>query len=188
MKINIIWLLILSVLFLSGCGIVYQSRRNNLIQTTTPEVTISTDRNDYDKGEILNIIVKNGLDKSILYSSSGDRFWDIEYFENGIWKKFGYEGREGFQLANENIGDTCYIVLYERMPPTELKSQSSISSQWNQKICFLGTGNPAEPRIVRYIESGKYRLVFNYGFEISENDPFRLSEIKTIYSNTFTIK
>ena len=29
---------------------------------TIQEVTISTDRIDYDKGEVLNIIVKNGLD------------------------------------------------------------------------------------------------------------------------------
>ena len=32
----------------------------------TPDVTISTDKNDYNKGEIINIIVKNGVDKPIL--------------------------------------------------------------------------------------------------------------------------
>lgn len=37
MKINVMCLLILSVLLLSGCGTVYQSRRNNLLQTATPK-------------------------------------------------------------------------------------------------------------------------------------------------------
>lgn len=36
-QINIMCLLIISVIFLSGCGTVYQSRRNTLLDTATPE-------------------------------------------------------------------------------------------------------------------------------------------------------
>jgi len=155
---------------------------------TIPEVTISTDKNDYNEGEIINIIVNNGLDKSILYSSGGDRFWGIEYFKDDKWINPVYEESGGFQLTEENIGDNCYIALYERTVPSKLVPQSSITSQWNQKICPFGTEGPAEAKTVRYIESSKYRLVFSYGFEISDDDPFRISDFKKVYSNIFTIE
>lgn len=155
---------------------------------TTPEVTISTDKNDYSKGEIINIVVKNGLDKSILYIGGGDRFWGIEYFKDDKWINPAYEEGGGFQLTEKNMGDNCYIAFYERVSPSELIPRSIISSQWNQKICPFGIEGPAEAKTVRYIESGKYRLIFDYGFEISDDDPFELSEFKMVYSNTFTIK
>lgn len=171
----------------------YISKPKNSIPSTPDtqtksEIIISTDKNQYTEGEIIDIVVKNGLDKSILYSSGGDRFWDIEYFIDNNWIDPAYEKGGGFQLTNEKMGDACYISLYERMPPIKLESQSSISIQWNQKICPFGTEHPSEPRTVKYIESGKYRLVFNYGFEISEDDPYRILNFQKIYSNIFTIE
>lgn len=151
-------------------------------------VIISTDKTEYNKGEIIKIVVNNKLDTSVLYSSGGDRFWSIEYFKDGKWIDPGYEEGGGFQLTEKNVGETCYIALYERMPPVELKSGSNLSGQWNQKICPFGTASPADPRIVRYIERGQYRLTFIYGFEISSDDPYRLSDFQTVYSNSFTIK
>lgn len=153
----------------------------------TSDLTISTDKIDYNEGEIINIVVKNELDKPILYYNGADKFWGIEYLKESNWINPAYEKGGGFQLTEEGIGDDCYILLYERGYPLELKSQSSISSQWNQKICPFGTGSPAEPRAIKYIGSGEYRLVFNYGFEISDDDPFRILDYKTIYSNNFNI-
>ena len=40
---------------------------------TTPEVTISTDKNDYDKGEIISIIVKNGLVTAVIILNNTQR-------------------------------------------------------------------------------------------------------------------
>jgi hypothetical protein len=170
----------------------YISKPKNSIPSTPNTQTksmiaISTDKNQYSEGEIIDIVVKNGLDKSVLYSRGGDRFWGIEYFKNNEWVDPGFEEGGGFQLTEESLGYDCYMALYERMPPITLESQSSLSAQWNQKICPFGTGSPADPRTVEYIGSGKYRLVFNYGFEISENDPYRISNFKKIYSNVFTI-
>jgi hypothetical protein len=69
-----------------------------------------------------------------------------------------------------------------------LTSQSNLTTEWNQKICPF-TENPyIYKSIVRYIESGKYRFVFYYGFEIDSNDEFRISEPKIVYSNEFTIR
>ena len=154
----------------------------------TPELTISTDKNNYNRNEIINIIVKNGLNKSILYSSGGDRFWGIEYFKDDKWINPAYEEGGGFQLTEKNVGNNCSIALYERMPPSELTPQSTILSQWNQRICPFETGSPAKPRAVRYIENGKYRLILNYGFEISDDDPYGISDFKKRYSNTFIIE
>ncbi len=151
-------------------------------------VIISTDKTEYNKGEIIKIVVNNKLDISILYYSGGDRFWSIEYFKDGKWINPSYENGGGFQLTEKNVGETCYIALYERMPPVELKSGSNLSSQWNQKICPFETTSPAESRTVEYIESGQYRLTFIYGFEISSDDQYMLSDFQTVYSNSFTIK
>ena len=151
-------------------------------------VIISIDKTKYDKGENIKIVVNNKLDTPILYSSGGDKFWGIEYFKEGKWINPAYEEGGSFQLTEDNIGDTCHIKLYERMPPTELKSEAALSSQWDQKICPFGTTSPAEPKIVRYIKGGQYRFIFQYGFEISDDDPYILSNFKTVYSDSFTIK
>lgn len=180
--------LLLVTLFFCGCSEISK----NITPSTPgpqslPEVSISTDKNEYHKGETLNISVKNGLDELILYYNNGDRFWNIEYLEDGMWKKFGYEGRQGFQLADGDIGDTCYIAQYELMPPEELEPKKELTSRWNQKICPFETGDVRDAKVVRYIESGKYRFAFYYGFEVMDNLPYRISEPITAYSNPFTI-
>lgn len=152
------------------------------------EVSIATDKAIYEQGEIIKIVVNNELDKSILYSGSGDRFQGIEYFEEDEWINPAYEEDGGFQLTEENMGDVCNIALYERAYPEELTSRSNLTTEWNQKICPF-TENPyIYKSIVRYIESGKYRLVFHYGFEISGSDPFQILKLETVYSNEFSIK
>jgi len=151
-------------------------------------VIISTDKTEYNKVEIIKIVVCNQFDTSVLYCSGGDRFWDIEYFKDNKWMHPAYEKGGGFQLTEKNVGESCYVALYERMPPVELKSGSTLSGQWNQKICPFGTTGPDEPKTVKYIEKGQYRIVFIYGFTVSSDDPYRLSDFQTVYSNSFTIK
>jgi hypothetical protein len=152
------------------------------------EVVVSTDKTIYEQGETIKIVVNNGLDKSILYSGWGGRFWNVEYFKDGKWINPAHEENGGFQLTEENVGDTCNIALYERANPEELTSQSNLTTEWNQKICPF-TENPyIYKSIARYIESGKYRFVFYYGFETDSKDEFGISEPKIVYSNEFTIK
>lgn len=115
------------------------------------DVSIATDKMEYKQGETVNIIVNNGLDKPILYYGGGDRFWGIEYFKDDKWINPDYEESGGFQLTEKNIGDACYIALYERSFPEKLALQSNITAQWNQKICPFGIEGPDKPKIVRYI-------------------------------------
>lgn len=188
-------IIILLGIVIIGIGLLisYISRPKQIVPPISDKsnksgVIISTDKTECNKGEIIKIVVNNKLNTPILYYSGGGRFWGIEYFKDDKWTDPSYKEGGGFQLTEEKIGDTCNIAFYERMPPTELKSESSLSSQWSQKICPFGTTGPAEPRIVRYIESGQYRLTFIYGFEISSEDPYKIKDQKTIYSNEFTIK
>jgi len=144
------------------------------------EVVIYTDKAEYDKGEVIEITVKNNLGTPIFYSSWDGRFWDITPFD--IF----------FQLGHDNIGKDCHMVFYEEMPPVEVEPGASFSTQWNQKICPLDPTNPAESGIVKYIESGQYKLVFTYGIGLSNDEagPYHhgLLDPRTIYSNSFTIR
>lgn len=175
-------------------GIGFNSSRSEQITPSASNgsnksgVIISTDKTEYDKGGIIKIVVRNQFDTSVLYFSGGDRFWGIEYFKDNKWVNPAYEKGGGFQLTEKNVGESCYVALYERMPPVELKSGSTLSGQWNQKICPFGTTGPDEPKTVKYIEKGQYRIVFIYGFKVSSDDPYRLSDFQTVYSNSFTIK
>jgi hypothetical protein len=179
-----IWIVsIIVLIILIGIWWVWSSQIFSKIQ----EVTITTDKTEYEQGELIKITVRNGLDVPILYYDN-ERFWGIEYLEDEEWKNPEYERGGGFQLTKENINDICYIRLYERIPPVEMKSYSTLLQQWNQRICPFGEGDPGEPRFVKYIGTGRYRLIFYYGFEISNEDPYKISNQKTIYSNEFTIK
>ena len=191
-KTNWKFLLIIILVIVVGGGILwcclkFQEIKFSPIKSEEKGVTITTDKTEYEQGEVIKINVKNSLDVPILYYDS-ERFWGIEYLEDEEWKNPEYESGGGFQLTEENINDICYIKLYERMPPAEMKSDSTLSQQWNQRICPFGEGDPGEPRFVKYIGTGHYRLIFYYGFEIADEDLYKISNQKTIYSNEFTIK
>ena len=160
-----------------GAGILFWSRPEEAPPPEFPpegveKVIITTDKSEYEQGEPINIIVKNNLKIPIFYSSLGDRFWGITPFKDGF-----------FQLTGGDMGEDCYELFFELMPPIEVGLGSDISTQWNQKICFFEQPySSAEPGIVKYIESGQYRLTFAYGF--NEASP----EEKIVYSNEFTVK
>jgi hypothetical protein len=149
-------------------------------------VTIDTNENSYNKGEDINIRIRNGLKQDIFYYPGGDRFWNIEYYENEKWNRFGYEGREGFQISDKEVGNECYIALYEQVLPETLESGDELVTNCNQVICPFGE-EYSKPSIVQRIEKGNYRLSFSYGFELNEYGDF-IIEPKIIYSNIFTIE
>lgn len=139
-------------------------------------MTITTDKTEYSRGETVKITVRNNLTKSIWHYSP---FWHLKE----------YEDKPGFQIPTDTTleegKEVCYLILYERYLG-ELKPNSEIHDEWDQKICPLGEGKgPFEPRP---IEKGTYQLVFSYGVDKSIRDPYEVADPKTIYSNEFTIK
>ncbi len=161
-------------------------------KTITPSdksgIVFSTGKMEYKKGEIINIVVNNKLGHSILHSDGQGRFWSIEYFTDGKWTNLDYKDSI-YQVSEDIIGNTCSFRLYERALPEELKSGDNLSDHWEQKICLISnTTNLETPGIVRYIASGQYRFTFRYGFEVSKDNSDTISDLKTVYSNSFTIK
>jgi hypothetical protein len=153
-------------------------------KSNNPGVAIFTDKTEYDKGEAINITIKNGSADPIFYFGYGDRLWGIEYLKDGEWVD-----HEWFQAAREgDVGGDCYVTFYERMEPVELAAGLDLSRQWDQKICPDSEESPDKPRTVKYIESGKYRLAFVYGPGVDSTDPYKILDYKTVYSDSFIIK
>ncbi|MCD4693983.1 hypothetical protein K8R62_01355 [bacterium] len=157
---------------------------NNNASTLENEVIISTDKNEYSQGENMKITIENNLDREIYHNNGGDRYWDIQKFENGEWQWLAIGN--SFQISNQNSGDSCYIALFEGVEPIALEPKLSTQKEWNQIICPY---EPGSPSIAEYIGVGEFRFKFNYGFKVSEQDPYAVSSPqKIIYSITFIIK
>lgn len=125
------------------------------------DVTITTDKTEYEQGETLNITVRNGLDKSIWYIKVTclPSCCSLHRWENNKW---------------ENLGDPTPCIQLPLPPGTtlesdELKPGESISKQWDT---MYG----------EFAKSERYRFSFHYG--LSEDTYTE----KTVYSPEFTIK
>lgn len=136
-------------------------------------VSISTDKTEYEQGETVEITLKNRIDKPIWYADFGCYPW---------WK-LEKQGGENWQLIEvlpptlTKYGEGCIAC-----PPPEsidevleqLQPNSEISKTWDLRKC--------EGATPMFINSGNYRLVFDYGFsKDSWNE-------EKIYSNKFAIK
>ncbi|MDD3190671.1 MAG: hypothetical protein PHI66_03195 [Candidatus Pacebacteria bacterium] len=152
------------------------------------EVTISTDKTEYEEGEEIKIVAKNNLSKDIFYSYPESHFWGIEYLENGEWIDPNYDEDSSFQIVYADAGEACQIALYERSFPAEFKAGEELSDEWSQNICPFRTASLFEARTVERIPNGTYRFIFTYGTEISKEDPFAITDAEEIYSNEFLIK
>jgi len=125
------------------------------------KVTITTDKREYEQGEVIEIGVRNDLNKSIFYERSvgcGLSFWQMQKREDNNWRNITLDPVCLWRTAGSLI--------------TELKPNEEITNTWD-----LTTGIPGG-----FIGAGTYRFSFDYGFtQDSWNE-------KIIYSNEFTIK
>jgi len=159
------------------------------------QVIITTDKTEYDQGETIKISVKNNLDKPIWYRRQipleFPPFWELEKFEENKWKTVYF-----YLPVQEKEKEICILRFHER--PTwyidELKPNSKISYQWNQKVCIGDKDNGSEPE---FIQKGRYRFAFRFGLRkihLSnyQEEPWKgkedLMDTKIIYSNEFIIK
>lgn len=141
--------------------------------TPQPEVTITTDKTEYEQGEILNIIVKNNLDEEI-------ELWQYIWFEkyNEDEKTFEIIAKQLFDIfiKADSIDNSwecsecgpCWELAY-----VDIKGKGVHESVWDQDIqsCI----NAAE--VIKKADSGKYRIKLQF----AKSGP-------VVYSNEFTIK
>lgn len=139
---------------------------------TTEGVTIATDKTEYGQGEVVEIIVRNGLDKPIWYIKEVclPSCCNLYKWEDSEWKSLG-NPMPCTQLTAplrciQSPEEPCIIEV----TPNELKPGESTRKQWGMMIW----GELAE--------SGKYQLSFYYGLSKKNYTE------KTVYSNEFIIK
>lgn len=134
-----------------------------LTRKTVKEVTITTDKTEYEQGETIEITVKNALDKDIVYITTCIvEPYRVQNFLNDKWLDFVEIESSPRCLAKEPQ------FTYEKV-----KAGQSVEFSWDQKRILPDFG---------WASSGRYRVLFSYKeSETSE-------ELKTIYSNEFTIK
>jgi hypothetical protein len=205
-KINLILIFLIVFIILTGFFTVKWSQIKEELREETiengggnrereAEVIITTDKREYEQAEIIEISVKNNLDRSIWYRRQGPSeippFWKLEKFEENKWEIVYF-----YLPLWEEEKEICIIRFHEA--PTwyidELKANSEISHQWNQKICPFDRGDRFEPEL---IQKGRYRFIFKFGLRKihlpkPKEEPWKgeedLTDIKIIYSNEFTIK
>ena len=153
-------------------------------------VQISTDKKGYKQGETINITVLNNTTSPVYYYIQDNSFWKVEKQENEDWiniKDVPSIKNSGVIINNDKIkaGDSCTLISQQQTGLNELKQGQGIESKWVQFLCTpkenLTTGT------VQYLPAGQYRFVFTYG-NLTEGKPDVLSDVKTVYSDPFTIK
>lgn len=125
------------------------------------QVTVTTDKTEYEQGETVKIMVRNGLDKSIWYIKEECDPSCCGLYE---WKNDKWEFVENPMPCIQFTGPHV-------KKPDELKLNEEIRRQWDMKV-WGG----------EFAEGGRYKFSFHYG--LTKNS-YREN---TIYSNEFTIK
>lgn len=130
------------------------------------EVTIATDKTEYEQGETVKIIIRNDLDKEKwIYLP----FYTIERFDNGDWIEI--------KKVDCPCEVACNIAAYFILQPHGVKEY-----QWDQKETWCSDPTRISQTISNQVPPGKYRIKS----EISDVDEHKSKQ--TIYSSEFTIK
>ena len=138
---------------------------------TEKEVTITTDKTEYEQGERIKIIVKNNLDEDIYYPKyEGSSCWKVpfgvEYFIQNEWQNISVG-----KIDPSNPPYPIPCPQYMALPSYhKLASGAMIDFSWDQQGINKGQAMP-----------GKYRIKFIYVLKDKK-------QAETIYSNEFTIK
>jgi hypothetical protein len=163
---------------------------------TPPSITMATDKTQYVWGDMVKLEVTNSLDTSIWYLSYPQQrdlvFWELEKAQDNGWERLDFS----LPLIEEG-NEVCLMIMYERPigVVAELKPESHIRYEWNQKICPLkGVTEPFEPEM---IERGRYRFALRYSLDTVKSEnietqpwkrPIDLGETKVVYSNEFVLE
>ncbi|MCK4799751.1 hypothetical protein KAS31_02125 [Candidatus Parcubacteria bacterium] len=142
---------------------------NRITKSIVKEVTITTDKTEYEKGEEINIVVKNNKQDKIFHCGAGDLSgwrWNLKKKENENWKEL--DGKELFP--------TVWTPPIRELAPNE-----TFSVAVKKEV------------IEKPINSGIYKIGFKFFLTLDKNlENIRENcwerESNIIYSNEFIIK
>jgi hypothetical protein len=136
-------------------------------------VSISTDKTEYGQEEIVKIIFKNGLNRSIWYNkrlSCSEPFWWVERLKGREWERV-------------SVLSTWCLWYAPQHEATELGVGQEISAKWDLKVYDFQLDKR------KFAQAGIYRIGAGYGFEKEGIGNFaQVKNGKTIYSDEFIIK
>ena len=142
------------------------------INTSNRGVIVTTDKTEYEQGEIIKITIRNNLNESI-YSHIGSStpIYSIDHIEkersNGTWEKLFAQCR-------------CPHCIEKIGAPKEIKPGQSKVFRWKPLIYLNGTSKAVQPEI------GTYRIAILY--QIRKGSTPENWKWHAVYSNKFTIK
>ncbi len=130
------------------------------------EVSITTDKMEYEQGEMVEITIENNSEKEQGMSYPP---YIIERFKNNSW------------IPIKQIWLSCGM-FYEEIEFITIKSKDKLKYEWDQQESWCGSIDLLWGEFSNQVQSGKYRIKsIKIGFPDPEN-------YETIYSNEFTIK
>ena len=146
----------------------YVGCKKKYIEPEVKQVTLTTDKTEYAKGEAIKIILRNNLDKSIWYLNGHKLCSDID------------KGYRIYQFLNEKWVDVtppadCPAVESAGLPIfKELSPNDSVIFTWDSKIFDKVKGSTEAP-------PGKYKFLMFY------KEDEKAEKLKKAYSNEFII-
>ena len=137
------------------------------------EVTVATDKMEYEQGENINFTLYNNYNRSIWYVPGTPHCNTVpcDTIPHKIYKYFNSSWEEAYCWGRTCSEDTIGSPFYK-----ELSANNSTSFYWKQDLYdyYTGTSN---------IEAGKYKILMIYRENSTED-----SLDNEVYSNEFTIK
>ncbi len=138
----------------------------DIIKQSVGEVTITTDKAEYEQGERVKITIRNDLNKEKWIFSP---FYTVERFNNGNLIEI--------KKVDCPCEVACKIAAYFVLQP-----YGTTEYQWDQKETWCSDQTRISKTISNQVPFGKYRI----RSEIS--DPNEYTSKQIIYSNEFAIK
>jgi len=144
---------------------------NQCVPTVFKQIVVTTDKAEYNQGELVKISIKNNLKENI---GVVDVFNGIETFSDGKWQNL-------WELTKLKCScdQTCYLGVIPQIEPGK-----EMSFKWNQKLwtychpkasshdlknsTFI-IASPGKYRIcvkLRYLKSGNEKIICSYEFVI----------------------
>lgn len=126
------------------------------------EITIATDKTEYEQEDMVTVVMTNKKEVSIFYSFPPFMLYK---YKDDRWETFLYPWREGFNKPQVEV-----VPPFEEIEPGSTEMKANLSKDFNDLVD------------TKWMISGRYKIEFQYTLDSDKE------ELETIFSNEFTIK